>query len=88
MNFIIAAIGPATATGCHNGQNGNGGASCCTSSNQCGAGEGDCDSDDDCFGSLRCGQGSGLDDNCDASLGFPADYDCCYDPSKRKQLIY
>ena len=58
--------------------NGSGGLSCCTSSNQCGAGEGDCDSDADCSGNLKCGQGSGKDDNCDTTLGFPATYDCCY----------
>ena len=61
---------------------GTGGASCCTGSNQCGEGEGDCDSDTDCFGNLKCGQGSGKDDNCDASLGFRDDFDCCYDPNK------
>ena len=65
-------------SGCHNGFNGNGGGSCCTSSNQCEEGEGDCDSDADCKGDLRCGQGSGNDDNCDTSLGFPGHYDCCY----------
>ena len=86
--MIISAIGPGRPTGCHNGHNGNGGASCCKSSNQCGEGEGDCDSDNDCLGSLKCGQGSGFDDNCDTSLGFPTTHDCCYDPSKRKQLIY
>ena len=52
---------------------GSGGAACCTSSDPCGAGEGDCDKDADCIGSLRCGV-----DNCDASLGFPGSYDCCY----------
>ena len=55
---------------------GNGGADCCTSSHQCGVGEGDCDSDADCKGNLKCGQ-----DNCDTSLGFPSDYDCCYEPT-------
>ena len=59
---------------------GSGGPECCTSSDQCGEGEGDCDSDVDCVGNLKCGQGNGLDDNCDTSLGFPSDYDCCYDP--------
>ena len=60
---------------------GSGGPTCCTSSKQCEEGEGDCDSDVDCAGNLKCGQGNGLDDNCDTSLGFPSDYDCCYDPS-------
>ena len=49
-----------------------------------GEGEGDCDSDSDCLGNLKCGEGNGLDNNCDSSLGFPATHDCCYDPSMRK----
>ena len=73
-------------SGCHDGFNGNGGGLCCTSSNQCGEGEGDCDHDSDCFGDLKCGQGNGRDDNCDSSLGFPSTHDCCYDPKKRKKI--
>ena len=69
-----------TVTDCSNGT--IAGTSCCTSSNPCGEGEGDCDSDEDCMGSLKCGQGSGHDDNCDNTLGFPGDYDCCYDADK------
>ena len=72
-------------TGCQDGFNGNGGGSCCTGFNQCSEGEGDCDLDSDCFGDLMCGQGNGLDNNCDSSLGFPASHDCCYDPNKRKK---
>ena len=45
----------------------------CTSSNQCGQGEGGCDSDDECITGLKCGTA----DNCDA---FGTDYDCCYEP--------
>jgi hypothetical protein len=82
---MIIAISPRTATGCHDRLNGNGGATCCTSSNQCGEGEGDCDRDTDCFGNLMCGERNGFDNNCDTSLGFPSDFDCCYDPSKPKQ---
>ena len=59
---------------------GTGGTSCCTSSNPCEAGFGDCDTDDDCIDTLKCGQGNGLDNNCDGSLGFGWDYDCCYEP--------
>ena len=81
--ITITAIGPGTATGCHNG---DGGRSCCSSSNQCAEGEGDCDDDDDCSGNLKCGQGNGFDDNCDTSLGFGSKYDCCYDPDKCKNL--
>ena len=51
----------------------SGGWSCCTTNNQCGIGEGDCDTDSQCSGSLKCGT-----DNCDTSLGFPTGYDCCY----------
>ena len=43
---------------------------CCSSSNQCGANQGDCDSDNDCSGSLVCGE-----DNCQPP--FPIDADCC-----------
>ena len=50
---------------------------CCTSYNQCGEGLGDCDNDDDCTGSLKCGQGNGLDGNCADSFNG---YDCCYEP--------
>ena len=50
---------------------GNGGGACCTSSHQCGIGEGDCDYDHDCAGNLKCGE-----NNCDS--GFPDDYDCCH----------
>ena len=75
---------PSTYDCCYDPSNcadGSGGPSCCTSSQQCGVGEGDCDSDADCAGNLKCGQGNGYDDNCDTSLGFPSDYDCCYDPT-------
>ena len=78
MKFISSLI----FTGCADG---SAGPNCCTSSNQCGEGEGDCDSDVDCAGNLKCGQGNGLDHNCDTSLGFPSFYDCCYNPSKTKE---
>ena len=54
----------------------SGGWSCCTSTNQCGIGEGDCDTDSHCSGNLKCGT-----DNCDTTLGFSPTYDCCYDPA-------
>ena len=58
----------------------------CTSSQQCGKGEGDCDTDADCAGNLKCGDGkNGFDNNCDTSLGFPSSYDCCFDPAGGKQ---
>ena len=43
--------------------------SCCSSSRQCGLGEGDCDDDEDCSGDLVCGT-----DNCAAGR---ATLDCC-----------
>ena len=45
--------------------------SCCTSSNPCGIGEGDCDSYDECIGELSCGS-----DNC--PLPFSSTADCCF----------
>lgn len=49
---------------------------CCTASNPCKHGEGDCDSNDDCSGSLTCG-----DENCQARFShlgtFDKDDDCC-----------
>ena len=44
---------------------------CCDPSQPCGLGEGDCDDDDDCQGSLVCGS-----NNCDQSL-FWSKADCC-----------
>ena len=42
---------------------------CCTKSNPCEKGDGDCDDNHDCAGNLKCGNG-----NCD----FKSTYDCCY----------
>ena len=44
---------------------------CCTSANPCGINQGDCDSDDQCYGDLKCGS-----NNC---IGFVGDSgaDCC-----------
>ena len=50
---------------------------CCSSSNQCGVDEGDCDSDADCSGILKCGS-----NNCGSNFHSLAD--CCYDPSPGK----
>ena len=43
---------------------------CCTADKPCGVGEGDCDSDDQCSGDLKCGT-----DNC--GTGFGDLWDCC-----------
>ena len=43
---------------------------CCTSANPCSIGQGDCDTDDQCYGDLKCGL-----DNC---IGFgDSGADCC-----------
>jgi len=46
------------------------GRECCSTRNQCGIGQGDCDKDSECAGSLTCGK-----DNCPAP--FPSKADCC-----------
>ena len=59
----------------------NGNDTCCTSSNQCDIGEGDCDKDLDCIGNLFCGK-----DNCVGDT-FEEDDDCCTDSSQLKNQI-
>ena len=44
---------------------------CCTADKPCGVGEGDCDSDDQCSGDLKCGT-----DNCGTGFVDVA-MDCC-----------
>ena len=52
--------------------------SCCSETNKCSVGRGDCDSDSHCQAGLKCGK-----DNCvKFSYDFPSSgYDCCYDPN-------
>jgi len=70
---------PAKCVGC--GANADDIASCCTSSNKCGIGEGDCDKDADCMSGLKCGEGTpGHDNNCLPDFGWGARSDCCYVP--------
>ena len=45
-------------------------------SNQCGVGEGDCDSDEECSGALICGNNNCFTDGSEISAAA----DCCYDP--------
>ena len=54
---------------------------CCSESNKCSVGRGDCDSDSHCQAGLKCGK-----DNCiKFSDDFPdSGYDCCYDPNAPK----
>eukprot|EP00961_Rhodomonas_salina_P238356 3221588-Rhodomonas_salina.1 len=47
---------------------------CCTDRGDCQVGDGDCDSDGECAGNLKCGT-----DNC--PVGSQEDWDCCYDPA-------
>ena len=53
---------------------------CCSTSNQCGEGQGDCDKDSECLGNLVCGR-----DNCDKSK-FPDNdkTDCCRKGSRAR----
>ena len=50
--------------------------SCCTTDHRCGINQGDCDSDNECEGTLTCGIG-----NCAGHL-FPDNADCCQEPGK------
>ena len=55
----------------------DGGDSCCSLSNLCNEGEGDCDSHSDCEGDLLCGS-----NNCNQqNPGYDPTDDCCYDPT-------
>ena len=53
----------------------SGGDDCCSYSDPCLEGEGDCENDDHCATGLRCG-----DNNCDGD-SFDGDDDCC-EPSE------
>ena len=48
--------------------------SCCTEDNPCIEGDGDCDTDEQCTGELRCGQ-----NNCVVNANFTDLSDCCED---------
>ena len=64
----------------------NRGGSGCTASSPCGVGQGDCDSDADCQGSLKCFQTDsgasvpGIDTASLMAIGDPT-HDWCYDPA-------
>ena len=59
---------------------------CCLLSNNCGVGEGDCDSDSECNGNLICGT-----DNCQSfdSGWLDSGFDCCMEGKciKIKQVL-
>ena len=49
---------------------------CCSDQEKCGEGEGDCNSDSECHGSLICKY-----NGCPASQGFDERASCCQQPS-------
>ena len=51
--------------------------SCCTDTNPCGIGEGDCDKDSHCAGNLICGTKEDNSNNCPAGFW---NMDCCIAP--------
>ena len=62
-----------STSGCDGKLPGQNSSECCTTSNTCEIGEGDCDSDSECTGNLVCGT-----DNCLSVFGHsPPDFDCC-----------
>ena len=61
---------------------------CCNPHSQCGVGEGDCDSDDDCVGDLICGNSRDDSNNCATTFANNSSLwmekaDCCINPGKR-----
>lgn len=46
----------------------------CTQKNPCLEGEGQCYTNNQCYGTLKCGM-----NNCEAELGYSSHHDCCYD---------
>ena len=55
--------------------------SCCTIQSKCKIHEGDCDSDDECEGTLTCGIR-----NCDVHL-FPENADCCQEQGNKSYIL-
>ena len=57
---------------------------CCSSSNPCEEGEGDCDNDNECRGNLKCGDlVEDRNNNCKKHFNsiWNFEADCCYDPN-------
>ena len=55
---------------------------CCSASNPCGVGQGDCGNDDECFGNLECGN-----NNCGDLFPSP-NADCCVEPAGGIRILF
>ena len=60
---------------------------CCNPTTQCGVGEGDCDTDDDCLGDLICGSSRDSSNNCKNDFSNQRSFwtesaDCCTEPGQ------
>ena len=55
--------------------------SCCSDQEKCGVGEGDCNSDSECHGSLVCEYNGCSPTTTDTTLGFSKHASCCQQPS-------
>jgi len=73
---IIHRLETAKETICPSGSISN----CCTDDHPCQVGRGDCDSDSNCVGDLRCGSNNCPRSNSTWVTVFLDDNDCCYDP--------
>ena len=76
-NYISVAIHTTpfieSISGCDGKLPGRDGTECCSPTNRCDIGEGDCDSPNECLGNLVCGT-----NNCLPIFGHsPSDFDCC-----------
>ena len=57
---------------------------CCTPQSPCGVGKGDCDTDSDCSGALKCGN-----NNCiESEKHWHDKADCCEDRSTGNLILY
>ena len=82
FSSLIVACEAATNCSGHETCRGSGSSwNCCTIQSKCGIHEGDCDSDEECEGTLTCGIG-----NCAVHL-FPENADCCQEPGNRSNIF-
>ena len=83
-SFLSLIVACEDATNCsgHETCRGSGSSwNCCTIQSKCGIHEGDCDSDEECEGTLTCGIG-----NCAVHL-FPENADCCQEPGNQSNIF-